>query len=533
MPQGVNKVIDIETVIADGSKMALMESLMVFKVYGMSHTMPTWSVEAGTPVIDMRTRQPVRAGSPTVKRNEKQTWRLCVDLVDVKNYYPDPTGRGLFEIHRVERDIWEVWEKAEQGIYDMNAVKELMNDTPMPKEDKRKEAHRGQNESGNPSFRKRCYLDEYWGTILDKDGKVQMKNAIFTVANDKYIIRRPEPNPYWHGMSIFVALPLVRVPHSVWHKALYDSASALNLAINEIFNLILDGGIAAVWGIGQLRTDYLADSRQVSGGIPQGVTLAVTNNLPVGAKVYEKTTDSTIPPEAMQVFEALNREFTQAALTNEIKLGSLPPRQVLATEIAQADQSQAVTLDAIIANMERNGINHIILLSWLTILQHIKQMDPEEVSALIGKGPAQMLLAFEDAEIFAALAPTAHFRVFGLSALLSRVRDFQKTVALMQSVMGNPFLAQAFIQKYSGDRILNMMMKQLNINPDDIVMSQDEADMLPQRLQQMMMYSQLTNPQKAQNAQDGTGGQGPAGVPQQSVNAQVNQEANPTTGMKR
>ena len=532
MPDGINKTSTLERIIGDGAKMGLLESLIIFKVYGKPHMLPGYSVEPGTPIIDMQTRKQ-RPGEPTLRQNSKPTWRLCVDLVEAQNYFPDPTGRGLYEIHRVERDLWQVEEMVEAGVYDREAFENMATDNPLPQEDKRLEQHRGGNQFGNPSFRKRCYIDEYWGTILDMDGKILHRNCLATVGNDKHVLRRPMDNPYWHGQSCFVAQPLIRVPHSVWHKAVYDSASSLNLAINEMFNLMLDGGIASVWGISQLRGAYLSDPRQVSGGIPQGITLAVNEALPANTKVYERVAEGSVPQDAMAVFEMLMREFTQSALTNEIKLGSLPPRQVLASEIQQADQSQAVTLDSIAADLEREGIGRVIMLSWLTILQHLKEVDVDELSGILGRGVAEILVSFSEAEIFAALAPTANFKVFGLSATLSRVRDFQKTMGLMQAVGANPMLMQAFWAKYSPDKIINQAMKQLNMNPDDILMTPEELEAMPQRLAQLMMFAQITGGMKGQQAQDGTGGMEAAGGAQmQEIRSTQGQQANPMTGMK-
>jgi hypothetical protein len=301
-----------------------------------------------------------------------------------------------------------------------------------------------------------------------------------------------------------------------------------------MFNLMLDGGIASVWGISQLRGGYLSDPRQVSNGIPQGITLAVNESLPANTKVYERVAEGSVPQDAMAVFEMLSREFTQAALTNEIKLGSLPARQVLATEIQQADQSQAVTLDSIAGDLEREGIARIIMLSWLTIVQHMKDIDVDELSGLLTPGVAQVIQSFSEAEIFAALAPTANFKVFGLSATLSRVRDFQKTMGLMQAVGANPMLMQAFWTKYSPDKIINQAMKQLNMNPDDLLMTPDEASAMPQRLAQLMLFAQLTGGMKGQQMQtDGTGGAAAAGgTEMQEQKATQGQQANPVTGMQ-
>jgi hypothetical protein len=129
------------------------------------------------------------------------------------------------------------------------------------------------------------------------------------------LIRKPEPNPFWHGESPFIACPIIRVPFSVWHKAVFDHASNLNLAINEIFNLMIDGGIASVWGTKQIRSDMLVNPEQITDGVPQGITLDIKNEVPWGQKVMDNLTEGQVPNDAMAMFESLSREFEAAALT--------------------------------------------------------------------------------------------------------------------------------------------------------------------------------------------------------------------------
>ena len=103
---------------------------------------------------------------------------------------------------------------------------------------------------------------------------------------------------------------------------------------------MLDGGIAAVWGIKQLRIEDLEDPSQIEDGIKQGMTLAVKQTLPHNAKVLETVSEGEVPKESMAVFEYLNKEFTSAAMTNELKLGALPPKQVRLLSALESSQSQ-------------------------------------------------------------------------------------------------------------------------------------------------------------------------------------------------
>jgi hypothetical protein len=513
---------EFHTVLSDAVKMGLLESLIILKVHGgmMPRRKPIFKPASRATKEDEE-----------LEFEEEKVWRLRIDIVRPEDYYPDPTGNGLYEIHRVERDLHEVIEAAEEGLYDKKAVDELIGtDFKRPEDEKRKDRARNQPETTTPSFRKRVVLDEFWGTLLNDDGTVAHRNIVCTVANDKFLIRPPEPNPFWHQESPFVAAPIIRVPESVWHKALYDHGSDLNIALNELFNLILDGGLASVWGIKQLRLEDLEDPGQVAGGVRQGVTLGVKQTLPHNAKVLETVSTGNVPNDAMAVYEALNREFNNAVLTNEMKVGQLPPRRVLATEVIEVTQSQAVTLDGIVGDMESSIIKPVLRKAWLTVLQNADDIPQHAWNSIIDARVAMLIMRASPEERFALFSEKCQFKVFGLSQTLARAQDFQKSISLMQVTQMNPILARAFMMRYSGDKHLRKLMQYLNINPDDMEKDQDELAQVAQEIQQTAAIGQVMG-------QAGGGMSAPAGTESTPGNAgspeaaRVNQLANPLTGL--
>lgn len=518
---GNNSTIDISTVLADGVKNGLLESLMIFKVHGGMRTVRKFSAERGN--VETADDGTTNRGADTLKMEEDEEWRLRIDGVRPEDYFPDPTGNGLFEIHECERDLHEVLKMAEDGVYDMHAVRQLIDvDFNRPLDRERKDRDRNQNEAPPPQFRKRVVLREFWGTLLHSDGTVAERNIVSTVANSKFLIRPPEPNPFWHQESPFIVGPLIRVPWSVWHKALYDDASSLNLAINELFNLMLDGGLAAVWGTRQVRLDDLDDPGQVAGGIPQGTTLAVKNTLPAGTKVMEQVTEGNVPQDAMAMFQFLNSEFAMAALTNEIKMGQIPKKEVRATEVVEASQSQAVTLDGIVNDLEVTIIDKLLEKSWLTILQNADNFPQEVLMGQVDRRTALLIMRASPAERFSLFAGMCKFKAHGLSSTMARSRDFQKLMALNQAIGSNPLMLQAFMKRFSADRTIDYLFRLLNINPENVEKSQEEKS----------AQAQQEEAQRASGAADITAGQSggtPAGGAE--VPAEANQMANPLSGL--
>lgn len=503
-------------VISDAVKQALLKSLIILKVHGGIYKKREFSFERG---------------EGELRTEEVDEWKLRIDLVRFEDYYPDPSGHGLYEIHRVEKDLHEVEEQAELGLYDMDAVKQLRGTTQeRPEDEKLREEDRGNNITTQPSFRKKVLLDEFWGTLLDNEGRVAHRNVVTTVANERYLIRPPEPNPFWHQESPFCVAPLIRVPHSVFHRALYDHGSDLNLAINELFNLMLDGGLAAVWGIKQLRLEDLEDPSQVEGGIRQGQTLAVKQTLPHNSHVLETVSEGDVPRDAMAVFEFLNREYHTAVLTNELKVGSLPPKQVLATEILESSQSQNILLDGIVADVE-GLMSDVLRKAWLNVLQNADDIPREAFPTMADRKVAVILLRSKPEERFALFAGKAKVKVFGLSSTVTRALDFQKIMALLQAVTVNPMLFQAFMLRFSPNRTLDQLMITLNVSPEKLQKTPEELEEAAEELQRTMGAAQLLGqgPQSAEGGPVGVaGGKGTGGSPE---TASIQQSANPTSGL--
>lgn len=497
------------TIITNAIKAGLLESLLIIKIHGIK--------------IDEQVFKAVGKERDKLERTTRKIWKPRIDLVPSEDYYPDPSGRNLYEIHRVTRDLIDVQEMAEQGIYDKDIVSKITEDFDREHDrDARRPAQRNQNQSTPPSFRKRVMIDEMWGTIIGLDGKVIEQNGMCAVANEKYLIRKAEPNPFWHGRRPLLAVPLIQVPFSVWGRALFDQASSLNQALNELFNLMLDGGIAEVWGVRQVRTDWLQDPRQVAGGIPQNATLAINQDVPIDGKVVEQISTGTVPPEAMAMFQMADKEFQAASLVNDIRLGNLPERTTKATEIVEASSNSSTMVDAFASDIEREFIEPALEMIFLNIMQNADDLAADTIIEVIGTNAAWDLSHMTAAQRFALYFGQAKFKAFGISGTLSKARDFQKMMAVMQATATNPMLMQAFMKKFSPDKFIDMIFKSLNIDPDSMLMDEDEEASKDDRMQQMMQLMQAMGGASQQaSPQPGMAG----------TQSEIAQNANPTGGV--
>lgn len=514
--EGDSKEVDVSVRIGDAVKAGSLDSLIVLKVYGR-------------PVEKKR----FALSGQRVRRKKVKQWRLFIDLVRAEDYHRDPTGNGLYEIQVMERDLYQIKKQTTDngGPYDPEVVEMLEADMDRLDPQERDEQERGHDETHDNKHRKRVELLECWGTLLDEQGEVLHENAVTTIANDRFVIREPESNPFWHGESPFIAEPIIRVPDSVWHRALYDDATSLNFSINELFNLMLDGGLASVHGIKQIRLDALEDPSQASSGIMQGDTLAVTSELPFGEQAVETVATGEVPNDAMNMFQVVEREFNTSALTNEIQMGFLPPKAVKATEVVEAEQNSAVTMDAIAADLENAVLVQVLRKSWLTILQSASELDAEEIVRAIGPRKALILARMSPAERFVSMGQNSSIKVHGLSATVARSRDFQKLMALMQSIVGNPVLLQAGVRRISADKIITQMLKMLGVNPEHIEKDEIEAQRLQKDMQELPFFMDLVGGgarQASEGASRGGSGLGSEDAGEPNFPAEVNQQSRPS-----
>lgn len=465
----INKV-GMLSFMEDAMKLGLLGSLMINKVGGKFIKRPIFYTEI---------KQDGENTRRVLKREEKTEWQLSWSMVRQQDFYPDPTGRGLYELQNIYMDLHEVEKmcKGENAVYDMEVFKQIGmsgdNDDLIQKEFRSRETNQNVD---NDSPRVVVKLTEGWGTIVDKQGKVLHENVVWTVANDRWLIQKPQKNPMWHGFSPFVVTPIVRVPGSVWHRALMDAGTRHNIALNELYNLIVDGGMMATHGIKQLRPDWLEDTSQVSDGIAPGTTLEANSNCPPGGKVLERVDTSSLSPESLNVFQLINGEFQQSSLTNDLRMGILPARAVKATEVVEASQSITSVFTGVAKKIEEDFVQRSMNMSWMLIAQHFDMLNFDEIASIVGPEKAEQLFGLGPEEIFAQTALGLQYKVYGVSRTLNKVKDFRKLTSLLQTIGSSEVLVEEFIKEYSFKKLLGEIMESLDINVDKI--KHDEVDQM-------------------------------------------------------
>jgi hypothetical protein len=157
----------------------------------------------------------------------------------------------------------------------------------------------------------------------------------------------------------------------------------------------------------------------------------------------------------------------------------------------------------------------------------------DDVLGILGPQATAQLATMSPAARYAAYGQGNRFKVFGLSSVLARVKEFQKMMALFQVVGTNALLLQAFIKRFNPDKALEHVIKSLNIDPTNLELTEEEAMGMEQRIQQLPFYQDLI---RGGGQNRGAGGGDGTGMSAQmtgeaSMPAEVNQMSNPLTGM--
>jgi hypothetical protein len=504
--------------INDAIKLGFLGSLMIAKIHG--RFVPKAKFEVVT-------KEEAGSYKKKLVKKEDKKWQLEIDLVRQQDWRPDPTSeRGVFRM----QDIYMDWHQLEQlanmpnSGYDKEAIKTLKAQSSLQSalQEYEKSRETGQN-LHNINFRHRLQITEIWGDFVAPDGTLVYENCVASFANNTVCIAPPRPIKLWHGEHPYVTTPILRVPHSVWGKTPMDSGALLNIALNELFNLILDGGLSAVHGIKQLREHWLEDPSQVEDGIAPGDTLRANTSCPPGATVLERVDTTTIPPEVLPVYNLLTQEFVTAVMTNDLRMGVMPQNQVKATAIVESSQSNATMFSAIAKHIEADFIKPLLMKAWLTCAQHMNDFDDKELESLLGPKRAAEIAQMGPEELFAETAGQIKFEVFGISETLTKQKEFTKLQAMLQTIASSPVLMEEFTKKYDFGKLMTEIMRSLDIPLYKIM--NDESLFNNSTGQQPVSPTQPAGPPPMPGQQPGNVPNAQSQIPQ--AGAAVNQSNSP------
>jgi hypothetical protein len=398
----------------------------------------------------------------------------AVESVDPREIYLDATQRGLYRLRRYTVDKHRLLEMAQQAdgagepLYDIEAIQELQAQI---EGDQKMEQERsgGHGREEQASGRTSITIDEWLCDILMPDGTVPAQNALVVVANDRHIIRGPEPNPFWHQRDWIVFTPMVTVPFSAYGRSYAEDWSDPADAFVELTNLILDGVFTSTMKAYVGQSDMLKDPSQIDGGVYPNVFFDLEEG--VAPRDFMKEIDlGSLPAESITIWNSLKQEMREGAKLSEIALGQVPPKgAITATEVNQVQESGSAMIRSMARTLESRLLEPVLTLIFQTALQHMDFTEDRVVREL-GEETAAMLQTrkeeFRDRLI--------KFRVRALSSLVDRQIKLQGLLAMLQTFAQNEQLMENFLERHDVGRLADHLMEMFGVDNLDFKITEQE-----------------------------------------------------------
>ncbi len=425
-----------------------------------------------------------------------------VSTVDPREVHFDPRGRGLFRRRKYEIDKTELMHIAREAdddgdpIYDIDEIVELIGEQNEDlREDRERSTGTAQNEQESVG-RKPITMEEWLATVIMPNGEVLASNALLVVANEKFLIRGPEENPFEHERDWIVFTPMIAVPLSIYGRSYMEDWSDVADAFVELTQLILDGSYTSVIKAFVANPDLLDDPTQLQEGISPNKIFEITEELDDLRRFIAEIDLGSLPQDVFQVWTALKTELREGAKLSEISLGQLAPNsRTTATEIAQVQQSGSAMIRTMARTIEERFIEPTLERLWKTALQH---MDFLEIADVIGVDAARMFN--ERREEF--IESSFKIQVKGISGIVDRQQRLQNLLTALQVIGQNQFLAQELLTQVSPQKLVETLFSLFNIDTSDLQLTEREQ-----------LFQRLTRQLNPQQQQPGGGAQGrPAGI---------------------
>lgn len=423
--------------------------------------------------------------------------RVAMETVDPRFVWLDHTGRNMYRVRRIEVDRHELQDMIKQKdkkgnpIWKMNNMESLINSLTLYDLVYRQEAAGHGMYTSSP--RAPVTLDEYIATVVNNQGEVIAERSLCVVANQKFLIRGPEANPFWHENDWLVYTPLVPTPLSVYGRTYMEDFGSIAHTFTELTNLLLDAAFAASLKAWAIAPGMLINPEQLSSGVTPHKIFMLEEG--VNPKEFAAPLElGTLSAEGVQMWQMLKNELTEASGTNEIGLGQFAPKsRTTATEINSTQQSSSAIVRSIAQTVETRWLDQNLDLAWKTGLQHFKR-DDRAMSAAAGD---QMWNAVWGQRKEFVQRPFT-FQARGISNTMLRAQQFKSLMTIFQIIGSNPNLAQAFFQEVPLPKFLDKLIELSGVDFSKLKATQRE-----QAMQQIQQPMQQAMAQQAGPAQAG------------------------------
>ena len=395
-----------------------------------------------------------------------------LELWDPRDVKLDFTGRGRFMILDTEVDPYMLEEWAEDGLFDMDRVKDAVDSA-------RADASGGDFDTVSKSLHWR----EFWGDLPDRDGKAIIRNGHGIIINKRILLRPLIDNPFNHGrLPVVLGCPL-RVPFKLYPPGLAEHVSGLVLMLTELANNVLDATLYASVQAYMYDIDRV-DPADIRRGIWPGRAFGV-EDLAQGPGI-QRFEAGEVPLDAMAIGQWLDNEISRDTNISENATGIETPgsRRKTAREVVTRTGQSMTILRTMARDQELTFLQPVLntLLSVFAqvTLQSRRFFSSPETIEILGPAAALLLAQCSAEQRAELLTKGMRFRAFGVSGSLALNEDLQRLLGMAEVLSRDPQGMWPMVKKAALARKIVEAHRQV---PDDILYTEQQMAQMAAQVQ--------------------------------------------------
>jgi hypothetical protein len=264
---------------------------------------------------------------------------------------------------------------------------------------------------------------------------------------------------------------------------------------NDLTNLLLDATYMSAMNAYAMVPAMLTDPSQANGGIYPNKTFMLEEGY--GAEDFLKSIKlGQLDSGAVQIWQNIKSELSDAAGMNEISMGQLPDKtHIAAAAVSGAQQSASSVLRSVAQTIETRWLDPVLDLTWKTGLQHATPNDPR-MSAAVGDGMYAALIQRRRELITQPIT----FQARGISALLQKQQKLTALMGVMQLIAQDPTkqMMNAFMAMVDVNKFLQLIFSLSNVDITKMELTAREK-----------LVKSVTDPLAAAGMQPGGGASAP------------------------
>jgi len=361
-----------------------------------------------------------------MKLKPHSTGKLGVAAVDFFNIWkiPGTKGKGVIERTVVTLDEIRALTEGKNPVYIKDAAKRLSARSATKVEEVRAARRAGEAPPRVSTYIKDVELFHFWGDIYNKEGRIVMPDASFTMGGMDILLREARPIPFFHKQPPYVIGTPYVVPFSNYNRGMVEDVIELAKSITELSSLIMDGGLYDAMRAFAVDSDLLEDPSEAQKGVYPGKVFLKKGNqaLSPGQKVVETVDVGKVPTEAFNTLSMNERYFAEGTYLNEWVSGQGGKTGRTLGEVNIKTQSALEGLDESARNLEVTVIEPMVEMAAKVIYQFHEDYT---LPRLMENYPQVSLLlhGMSPAERYATMIGGFSFNTRGLSVMIDQAQQ--------------------------------------------------------------------------------------------------------------